>query len=248
MKQIRKITEDIYLVDTSIPQIGYSARHVTLGEEYELVKTFINQISQKRTRLDGCKILIFLEPQIDSGYPDIVIVKYKPLIHENSKIKSRLTSSHYKVLYEVDRKKKIGKVFLSRYLGINIQELCKLLRDLENANLVRLVNESVYRKAYRDYFCIKKIIAIEAKIDKWKDAMDQALLNTRFSNESYILMRKDKCRNCYEEKCREWGIGVFLLNGKMKLHVRPQKNPMPGSYIPFVFNDWITKIEMMKEN
>ncbi len=67
---------DIKIFSHSLPEIGYIARTTTKGNEFDMVNQYIKYIVKKYKSLKRKKVAIFIEPQIDTGYPDIVIVEY----------------------------------------------------------------------------------------------------------------------------------------------------------------------------
>ena len=76
--------ERIHLFDKDIPSIGLHCRASTQGEEFDLVKEFIEYYSSRFLRDNKVNNLaIFIEPHIVSGFPDIVFVSYSPTILDN---------------------------------------------------------------------------------------------------------------------------------------------------------------------
>ena len=71
----------IMVLDRSRPEIGLSTRPATHWDEFALVKQFIDYYcntfvrNNKKTRL-----AVFVEPRIDSGFPDVVFASYLPSI------------------------------------------------------------------------------------------------------------------------------------------------------------------------
>ena len=88
---------------------------------------------------------------------------------------------------------------------------------------------------------INKIIAIEAKIDKWHEAIRQANNNIWFSTESYILLNKDSCSTTTIDTCISDGLGIILLNGKIQKTLASTKRCIPVSYASIQFNEWILR-------
>lgn len=246
LEQISKLSEDTYLVISSIPEIRYHSRCHTQGEEFDLVRAFIGQLGEWLSKTKHYKTAIFIEPQIDSGYPDIVIVTYAPKCINNwNEARAALSTSHYKMLYEISKRRKISLSRLSTLLGYEQSITHGIICNLVKAGLVDCEHRSVCKKPCKEYYHIKSIISIEAKIDKWAIAIEQALHNTRFSNESYVLMKKDKCSLAIKDRCIDLGIGVILMNGDMQCPVRAKRYPSPNSYLSFQFNEWITQIEQI---
>lgn len=77
------------------------------------------------------------------------------------------------------------------------------------------------------------VIAIEAKLIKWKTAIQQAYRNTCFANKSYVLLPKsvsDKiCK--YDQYFHNRGIGLCCLeNNQIKIIIEAQEeNPIMPS-------------------
>ena len=247
MSYTKRINDNVYIVKGSIPQIRYSARTCTIGAEYELVQHFLENITTDVRDQIGNETAIFIEPQLDSGYPDVVIVHYSMKgVQCRHAERNLLTPIHLKVLSEIDKRKKISFSHLAQVLGFDMPELEGIIDILQKAGLLHRSANLIFRTPYRDYFCIKKIIAVEAKIDKWAVAIDQAVNNTRFANESYILMKRDKCALDIERRCKELGIGVLLMNGQLNCAVKASRGHFTKPYISFLFNEWIQQLEEME--
>lgn len=247
MDNIRRINDDILIIDGNIPSIRYTARTTTFGAEYAFVQEFLERVIDHIDCTKALKTAIFIEPQLDSGYPDIVIIRY--LLNNTQSLpmeRTSLTNTHLKVLCEIDKQKRISITRLSSILGFDLSALTGIVGGLEKAGVVRCRARSVERMPYRDYFCIKKIVAIEAKIDKWCAAIDQAVHNTRFADESYVLMKRDKCSTFVENRCNNLGIGVLLMNGDVHRVVKASRDRYAKPYITFLFNEWIQQIERLE--
>ena len=234
----------IKIIDSSIPQIRYSARSSSSGPEEDMVRTYLDHMAKKRNYND--QLMIFKEPMIDSGYPDIVIVSYcLPQKIVFNKARKELKNHHFKVLFEIDKRKSISKKRLANILGYNYVQICVIISDLEASGLVYCKNRSVFRIPYKKYYFIHSIVAVEAKLNKWSDAIEQAIVNTRFANTSYILMGKDHCSPSIEARCREQGIGVILGGKKFIKQVPAKRQNTPNSYLSFLFNEWILRFAEM---
>ena len=83
MRGCSKVSQ-VMIINNSIPDIGLYTRPATLGKEYSLVEQFIGYYchafsqNNKKTRL-----AVFVEPRIDSGFPDVVFASYLPSISGN---------------------------------------------------------------------------------------------------------------------------------------------------------------------
>ena len=235
---------NIKVFSHSLPTIGYTARTVTKGNEFEMVNKYIEHLLSKYKSLKKKKIAIFIEPQIETGYPDIVIVEYYDC-SENlwNQFRSKLSNSDLKILFEIQMRKNISIASLVELLGFSYAEIRKAVLRLNQCNLVHISKENeIVRNIELHAFChVNKVISIEAKINKWTEAIRQASMNVWFSTESYILMNKDSCNDEIIHKCKEKGIGIILINGKINKVLVSEQRKFPVSYSSLQFNEWIQR-------
>lgn len=230
------------VLDHSVPQIGYIARSSTQGDELDLVNRYINTVVKQYSKLKGKKAVIFVEPQIDTGYPDIVIVEYNnSIIPKLDCSRKKITSTDLKILYYIHCKKRITLNDLSADLGFSYEEVRKSFHRLFKSKMIYLSKDGkvARKKALSKYCAIKRIIAIEAKLDKWNEAIIQAEHNIWFATETYILLNKEKCSPATLDSCRENGIGVILFNGSANTVLKSAKRNFPVSYASLQFNEWL---------
>lgn len=243
--------DSIKIFNRSIPNIGYVARTNTQGEEFELVNSYISYLYTKYKNLKNKKIAIFIEPQIDTGYPDLVIIEYydcsKNIWNEE---RFKLTINDLKILYQIQKDKQSSIKDLSDLLGFSLLEIKKSFVRLSNCHLIHLSkNGELVRNVQLHTYChINKIISIEAKINKWSDAIRQATKNIWFSTDSFILMNKNYCNNMIIEQCKQHGIGIILVNGNVKCILECDQRKFPVSYVSFLFNEWIQRNDHLKES
>lgn len=232
----------ITIFDHTIKSINYIARSNTLGDEFDMVVKYINDFISKHTKLKEKKFAIFIEPCIPTGYPDIVIVEYYNLqnMKNNSAI---LNKTCLKILFEINNSNFTSVSSLSSKLGFSEKDVLKAVNILDLNHLIHFSSnkKSIRKTKLSTYSGIKRIISIEAKIDKWREALSQASKNTCFSTDSYILINKKVCNQEIIAECRKHGIGIILVNGKIETVLKCEHRPYPVSYISFEFNEWIKK-------
>jgi len=242
----------IEIFNHSQPDIGYVARTSTQGDEFEMVNKYIEHLLNKYQKLKKKKIAIFIEPQIDTGYPDIVIVEYYNNAGvEWNEIRSKLSISDFKILFQIQKQKNAKVSSLIELLGFTEGELSKSLNKLSQCGLIHLSEKQDYVRNVQlhSYSHINKIVSIEAKINKWSEAIQQASKNVWFSTESYILMNKDSCNDLIVKKCAENGVGIILVNGVIKTILKSEHRSFPVSYTSLLFNEWIhRKANCQEEN
>ncbi len=103
--------------------------------------------------------------------------------------------------------------------------------------MIRQVGSSWTPCALRRSFAASKIIAVEAKVGKWSEVLNQALLNTWFASKSYVLVP-----NLPSEPqlaaARRLGIGVCSLHDREVREVASESTHLPRSYASWMLNDW----------
>jgi hypothetical protein len=96
---------------------------------------------------------------------------------------------------------------------------------------------------------VKKIEAIEAKISKWNEVFQQAIINTNFASESYALSKVDiSPKQNIIERFENFGIGLHIHNRNGFGIVREaQKVRIPVSFNSIYFNEWIGRARALAE-
>lgn len=251
---------NVLLFNESIPDIGYYVRTTTAGKELEMVKRYVEYITSHYKRLKQKNAAIFIEPQLESGYPDIVIAEYydKRCADTTSGIslenwndgRFKITSSDLKILYYLQSSSGRTKKEISNVLGFPEEEVDTSLEHLNSCGLIMQssISKNKVRKVHLDKYCtITNLIAIEAKIDKWGEAIRQAENNRWFASESYILMNKTSISETNYNKCQRLGLGIILVNGKIEKHLKGDRRKFPISYGSLLFNEWIHKAIYLEE-
>lgn len=224
--------------------IGYRARTSTQGEELDMVHQFIQKVETRYKKLKKKNLAIFIEPQLESGYPDIVLVEYKNIdnIFYNAE-RSKLSYTDLKIFFEILQHNSISLENLQNVLGYELHQIKKTVHLLSKSNLVTISSTGRYvrKRALRSFFKIKKIISIEAKINKWHDVIDQSYTNQWFSSETYVLLKKYSNSQCVDD-CAEKGMGVIIADtNKFKKLNDSLIRRLPVSYVSLLFNEWIIR-------
>ena len=209
-----------------------------------MVSKYVDHLITKYSHLKSKKAAIFIEPQLDTGYPDIVIVEYFSLpINRWNNSRDVLTCTDLKILYYIQTKRRGSIDEICNTLGYPVSLVEKSVKHLNQAGLIHLSKSQKFvRNVKLNSYCrIHKIIAIEAKIDKWKEAIRQANNNIWFATESYILMNKESCSTATAETCKANGIGIILINGKIRTELSSAQRSFPVSYASLQFNEWLLR-------
>jgi len=103
----------------------------------------------------------------------------------------------------------------------------KSLGKLKRSELVDQTSAGAYHLTDWRCFIPSKIITIEAKLQDWKTAIQQASYHKKFSDFSYIAMPSKKCTNeNLTDSCKELGIGLISVFNKSKstLSIKAKRN------------------------
>jgi len=250
----------ILLFNKSMPDIGYYVRTTTAGKELDMVERYVDYITEHYKKLKAKNAAIFIEPQLESGYPDIVIAEYydkrNDLLSQCDPSNDwndgrfKLTTSDLKILYYVQSNKGVSKEDISKYLGFSKNEINTSLERLYSCGLIQhtsRVTDTVRQVRLDKYCTITNLIAIEAKINKWGEAIRQAENNRWFASESYVLMNKTSISKNNYNRCQKLGLGIILVNGKIENNLKSDRRKFPISYGSLLFNEWIHKIMYLEE-
>lgn len=101
------------------------------------------------------------------------------------------------------------------------------LDKLKRCELVDQTNAGAYHLTDWRCFIPSEIITIEAKLQDWTTAIQQASYYRKFSDFSYVAMPSRKCTNeNLTDSCKELGIGLISVfnKGKSTLSIKAKRN------------------------
>ena len=231
----------VLVLNNSNARIGLNTRNATIGEEYAMVEQFIDFYCSKFVR-DNKKhhLAVFVEPRIDSGFPDVVFASYRPSILENwTNEREKIDSSDLKLLSFLCYTPNVtGDIIISK-LGLPERQTLKSLEKLLDAKLAVRRNNYWRARNTRDIFSITKLVAVEAKLSNVSKVVEQSFLNTWFASHSYALTNAINPHNDTIQSFEQCGIGLYCRGKQFKRVVDARQYALPSSYISFQFNEWI---------
>jgi hypothetical protein len=211
---------------------GPSFRSLRLGPEGELLERFLR--APLFAVPSGCEAVVFREPRLPSGFPDLVIViwnrkktvRWLPAREELTREDVRI--AHYMYNKGPCTDKQLKAIFTS--------SVSKNIERLDAAGVVRVDGLTWQLLPMANVFAAQQIIAVEAKISEWKVGLEQAVLNTWFASESYMLVPSVSSRSSLLDRAKALGIGVWA---KDHTPVKPDRaQRLPSSYASWLFNEW----------
>ena len=233
----------VMIIKNSRPDIGLYTRSATLGEEYELVEQFIEYYCHTFIRNNKkTQLAVFVEPRIDSGFPDIVFASYLQSITDNwSDKREALDVYDLKLFsYLCTTESAIGAKIIST-LGFPEKQTLTSLEKLMSAKLVSYRDYSWRVRELREMFSITKLIAVEAKLNDINRVVEQTHLNTRFASHSYALTNSVHPQGVTVKTFQRLGLGLYGKDLRFMRIVEAKRHTLPSSYLSFQFNEWIGK-------
>ena len=233
----------IMLFNKTIPEIGLKTRKPTHGPEYQLVRNFIdyklNRFQNRKNRKTA--IAVFIEPFLETGFPDVIFSEYDPSRFDQwSANRSRLSVSDLKVFHHILGSRGLEGLEIQKQLGLEGKVLLQSIEKLLDAELIERRSNQWQAKPFNKTFGVKKLIAIEAKMNNWTNVFNQALLNQWFASESYVLSPVLQPTEKNINRSEMIGVGIYVSRSQVFKKVRPSSvNPVPSCYASLLFNEWI---------
>lgn len=236
--------KDIILIYNNYPEIGIKNRTITEGREIELVREYVDYRKERFHASEDNKMAIFLEPQVGNAYPDIVFVEYNPENYQVwNKYRNFLEKKDLKILYHIYSVNGIELEGLVSQLGVTWKDAGLSIEKLYDSALVTRKNGK-WILGDTNAIVTNSIQAVEAKIDKWEEVLQQSIINKNFASECYALL-DSKCKPKKEilSKFGRFGVGLCLKEGNsFETLKRAKATNIPLSFNSIMFNEWIGRI------
>lgn len=221
-------------------EIGLLTRNSRKGPEQVLVRNFVDSITNS-FKNKNTELAIFYEPQLDTGFPDIVFVEYLPHIFDKwNDARSSILPIDVKVLHYLHLVNGSDSSSMESKLGIDSDILLKSLERLLDSKLIYRKSKQWKPFSLRKNFAVKEIVAIEAKISNLKSAFEQAQINKWYASESYVLFPTVMPNKDTISTSQKLGVGIYTsnLNGINKVS-HSMRGMLPSCYASWLFNEWI---------
>lgn len=206
------------------------------GPESDLLQLFLGALPFHAHA--GLMTTLFVEPTLESGRPDLVVV-----IWDRSRLENLtgaiLTSRELRLVHHLS-------VVGARSLSDLTQDLPWLspsaAANLEAAGFVTIRTGVARIRPLDEIFGVRALIAVEAKIRDWRQVLIQSRVNRWFASESYVLIPTPS--RSLLAIAKEYGVGVLSVsNADVKLHSPiPVVSRLPTSYGSWVFNDHVRNL------
>lgn len=211
-------------------------RKPTYGPEMKLIDNYIESYLPEPPH--GQALTIFVEPKVDSSFPDVVAVYWRTSTASRWNFlreqvcKTDLQVLHYLVLSGVVQGKQVADFFPPAALAS--------LERLQNFGLASEVEGAWQSESLHEIFAIDRLIAIEAKMTEWRIGLRQAARNTWFASESYLLLPSLPRSGQIMQEAKRYGVGIITERKSLdqaEAVARPEH--IPRSYASWLFNEWV---------
>jgi hypothetical protein len=219
--------------DSASDDVGVRFRRTPSGPELDLVESFLGTIPLRIP--SGCRATIFREPRLESGFPDVVVVVWREEVARNWRSERGFLEAHdLRIMhYLYQTRRTLAEELFARF-G---RRATRGIERLQDAAMIRAVGSSWSPVALRCSYAALNITAIEAKVGKWSEVLNQALLNTWFASESYVLVPNMPSQQQIADAQR-LGIGICSLYSGRLPKVASGFTRVPRSYASWMLNDW----------
>lgn len=223
----------------SAKELSLVLRQSTVGPELDIVLEFYREhLEDFATDAD---LTVFVEPKLESGFPDLVVVFWnKEMTERWTDHRSLLIQSDILLMHHLNLTGAVGTSELVKRFGK--KKASETMLRMEAAGVANVDSEGLISKPLNEVFAINRLVAIEAKVRDWKSGIDQAVRNTWFASESYLLLGFLPNSESLYENAKHFGVGILDHQSSFASpHLHSKVGPLPVSYASWLFNEWVWK-------
>ncbi len=236
----------ILTIKNSTSGIGLLSRTSTEGAESDLVAEFIEFYCSRFQRYQkNQNLALFIEPRLESGFPDIVFAHYTPAFMDSwNDVRNDLDIGDLKVLsFLIQTRGANGKDIVTK-LGLPETQALHSLEKLLDSQWIARSGRSWKPSGMRSHFGLKQLVAVEAKIGDIGKVSAQAVANTWFASHSYALTGTSVPRQSTLDALSNLGLGLFCKGQGFRKALGAKVRSLPSSYASLLFNEWVAKTIM----
>lgn len=177
---------------------------------------------------------------IGSGMPDLTIVTYEPIVFAIA----NLTIADTQVLGYLRAVRSASATTIAAKTGRPVAKVINLLDILSDAKIVIPTgNGYIIDTRWRNI--LPHVITVEAKINKWQLAIEQAVRNRIFSHESYVAFPEPLANRVFKDPLfKRCGIGVLAVDGDDACILKPARRSKPMVWAYY----YQLALELVKDN
>ena len=226
----------------SAAMAGTVFRRQRPGPEADLIAEFLENFPFDVPR--GCHATVFCEPRIESGFPDLVVVFWSiATANKWKRERADVTQQDIRLVHHLHDS---GPASTKQLAAMFTRRLSKSLERLEAAHLIRDDGKNWRPRPLADSFAVRRIIAIEAKVHDWADAVNQAYLNTWFASDSFVLLPTHKHKQHIRAAARSRGVRLCNPDDAVSCKRPAFPEKLPRSYASWLFNEWAWRFAQLR--
>ena len=185
----------VMIFNHSIPDIELYTRPAALGREYSLVEQFVEYYCHVFTRNNKkTQLAVFVEPRIESGFPDVVFASYLPSITDNWSYKREsLDMYDLKLLSHLYSATEASGARLISKLGFSERQTLTSLEKLRNCKLITCAFTCLFSARLRWQNPLIPLVSTEpAALPNEKNPVRKhQLINLQFLMDAKLIAYRD---------------------------------------------------------
>jgi hypothetical protein len=217
-------------------QVGLRCRHPKAGPELDMVMEYVAE--RLPPAGPGERREVLLEPHVCTSYPDAVVLYWDEAA--GTRLRTRFDEIRLidlQVLSALSHRRSWSLQCVRAAYGRQTE---RSLERLENAGAVVVAGSRVRAAPVDDILALRRLIAIEAKMRDWRSGLAQALHNTWFAPESYLLLPTLPQRRTPQNEAERLSVGLLdqrtpILKPSPQAHRRLRRHPAVGAWL---VNTW----------
>lgn len=182
---------------------------------------------------ESCRVLS--HPQVGALIPDLVLIcipaELRGAVHAPDQ--SRVSGLEAAVLSQLLVSKRMSPANVAERLYSTVERIDAAVHRLKRCGMVREMSSGLIVPS-RQPFARVEVIAVEAKLARWRQALAQARNYLSFSNRAYVALPSSRAQvSKVIEECRSNGVGVISVQGDLARIV------LPAPQRPVLSADWV---------
>lgn len=183
--------------------------------------------------------VVLREPELGAGFPDVVAA-FPSATHLRVE-RPPLGRDHLRLLQFLWTSRGATTLAAAQMLlRLPAETTRRIAADLRDQRAIVVNGDRVSADRSSATFAASRIVAVEAKISKWEDALVQARGNAWFASHSYVLLPSRSLARRAVPTAAVLGIGVLVLeSGRVVTMARARSRPIPASLGSWIVNEWM---------
>lgn len=219
------------------------------SSELDLVDVLERKISERAVGRSGKRVRVFREFDAGLGRVDLLCVWYDEKRFSARKATGRVSGfkpfgllDGYAMTF-LHGSRWVKQLRLREALRLSARRTEILVEVLSERRLIERRNDMVRARPLSAIWFVEGIEAYEAKLEKWKDAAEQASRHLWFASRCYVAMPRlsDRILRQVSETCQQWYLGLCVLKSReiCRVELHPPRRKAPTTQLGWLVNERI---------